>query len=133
MKKTKRILAFILCITLFIVPLPFSINALYISNDISVEPTIILGSARVGSDNGPCGHSLDDYTLYYGSIWEREEVGTRAVCWYKVYPTAGEECNICHYRMTWVIKEPQGHNFATAKPDGTPVGPCSTCGYDPAS
>ncbi len=101
----KRILAFMLSLILCLAP----------------ATLLVMASANVNDDPGPCGHSLDDYQFTYGDGVDIL-VSTSDMCYYTDYPDAKEVCNLCGYSIAYPVQfYHPSHNFV----DGYPL--CLKC------
>lgn len=134
MKKTKRILAFILCMTLFIVPLPFSVNAAEVSH---VHAEIVNGEIVVSNHNSVIsflanGHVCTNYDIIEYGPMHREYVCTLDVCHRNVYDYAIGQCKVCGKTETFYnIAQNFGHPSWVTFEDEFDIihKQCPYCGY----
>ena len=135
MKKTKRILAFILCMTLFIVPLPFSVNAAEVSY---VHAEIVNGEIVVSTHNSVIsflanGHVCTNYEIIkLGNIIRKDYVCTADVCYRNVFDSAEGKCKVCGKTETFYnISQDCGHPGWVTFEDEFDIihKQCPYCGY----
>jgi len=89
MKKARKIIAMLLCMTLCIIPLPFSINA-YVHSELSLlNYSEYVDCARCGSDH----YSVASLPAATETVYKY----TANVCCTKTYPYANMKCGYCHY------------------------------------
>ena len=92
MKKARKFFAMLLCLTLCIVPLPFSVHA-HENSGIS----LLVYTEDVDCPN--CG-STHYYVIELSASYTDRYVGTASVCFKRTYASVRLQCDDCHWLGT---------------------------------
>ncbi len=118
MKKARKFLAMLLCLTLCIVPLPFSVHAS--ANEITPRGLY-------------CSCPDVTYTVVgHGNFLYEVDWGSATVCTHAYYDSFIIQCPNCHIQHTENIvtyKETQHPTFIQVTIDGETVFQCPKCKY----
>ena len=120
--KLKRVLAFLLCLTLCIVPLPFSVHAYY-----DCTQNIITSRGAF------CACVGSTYTvIQHGNLIKDEIIGTATVCSHAYYDNFKVRCSNCHIEI-WTnqstYQQTQHPTFIQTTVNGETVFQCPKCKY----
>lgn len=91
MKKARKFLAMMLCLTLCIVPLPFSVHA----QDFGIS--LLDYTENVNCPN--CG-SVHYCVIEFSASYTDNYVGTASVCFKRTYAAVRLQCDDCHWLGT---------------------------------
>ena len=126
----KRILAFMLCMALCIVPLPFSVNAAEIV-DGKIIPAAMETRSSTSSDDVLCGCMANCTPFEYGTM-NRGYSGTAEVCYYQIYSYVKATCDDCgEVNIFYNISQYYDHPgwVEVTLDDGKIHQRCPYCGY----
>jgi len=122
MKKARKFLAMLLCLTLCIVPLPFSVHAVH---DDSAQSMI--------TPRGPyCTCSTPDYyVIRVGNFVDELLIGSSSTCYYAYYDRYQVKCRHCEYEL-WIediYSVAMPHSYEVVTINGREYYQCTKCGY----